>query len=143
MGVENFAGSSGTAGQRGAKRNRVLLSAKLKTAEGEVAARLRDLSQKGALVECAGYLNVGDEVIFTRGSTKVAARVAWTGGGRLGLEFHRPIDASELLVQLSRPSGDKDQQRFRRPALNESLSAQERKLAKLWGATVGINISGD
>lgn len=143
MGAENFPGTSGAvgAGKRSAKRNRVLLAAKLKTANGEVEARLRDLSQKGALVECADCLSVGDEVVFTRGTTIVPARVAWTGGGRVGLEFHRMIHENELLVQLGRPSNGQNQQRFRRPALNESLNPHERKLAQLWGQSVGIDVS--
>ena len=40
-------------GKRKAKRARVLLSVKLETAFGQVDARLRDLSRKGALVECS------------------------------------------------------------------------------------------
>lgn len=141
MGVENF--SSVAAGKRTTKRNRVLLAAKLRTAYGEVDARLRDLSRKGALVECGETMAVGDEVVFTRGSTTVPARVAWIGGNRIGLEFLRMIDESELLVQLARPATTNAQQRFRRPGLNASLSDQERQLARVWGVAVGINVSGD
>lgn len=145
MGVENFPGMSGATqiSQRSAKRNRVLLSAKLRTSLGEVEARLRDLSQKGALVECDERLEVGDEVVFTRGATIVPARVAWTGGKRVGLEFLRMIDESEVLVQLGRGPATTSQQRFRRPGLHGSLTDQERKLARMWGASVGINFSGD
>lgn len=145
MGVENFPGMSGTAntGQRSAKRNRVLLAARLRTSLGEVDARLRDLSQKGALVECDERLSVGEEVVFTRGATIVPARVAWTGGNRVGLEFLRMIDESEVLVQLGRGPATSNQQRFRRPGLNGSLTEHERKLAQLWGANVGINFSGE
>lgn len=145
MGVENFPGASGGAktGQRSAKRNRVLLAARLKTSLGEIDARLRDLSQKGALVECDERLSVGDEVVFTRGATIVPARVAWTGGNRIGLEFLRMIDESEVLVQLGRGPATSSQQRFRRPALHGGLSEHERKLARLWGANVGINFSGE
>jgi hypothetical protein len=145
MGVENFPGMSDAAqvGQRSAKRNRVLLAARLKTSLGEVDARLRDLSQKGALVECDERLSVGDEVVFIRSSTIVPARVAWTGGNRVGLEFLRMIDESEVLVQLSKTNNNAPQQRFRRPALHGNLTEQERKLARLWGVSVGINYSGD
>ena len=80
MGVENYPGMT-TGGQRSTKRNRVLLAAKLRTSAGEIDARLRDLSRKGALVECSDVLAVGDEVVFNRGATTVPARVAWTGGG--------------------------------------------------------------
>jgi hypothetical protein len=142
MSVENFGGM--TTGKRSAKRNRVLLAARLRTSLGEVDARLRDLSQKGALVECNEVFSVGDEVVFIRGSTIVPARVAWTGGGnRIGLEFLRTIAESEVLVQLGRSNNNQTQQRFRRPALHEGLSDHERKLAKVWGVAVGINISGD
>jgi hypothetical protein len=145
MGVENFSGASGVTktGQRSAKRNRVLLAARLKTSAGEFDARLRDLSQKGALIEFEQRLAVGDEVVFKRGATIVPARVAWSGAGRLGLEFNREIDESEVLVQLGRGPANASQQRFRRPGLHGSLSDQERKLAQLWGVSVGINYSGD
>jgi hypothetical protein len=142
MGAENFPGETSDR-QRSAKRNRVLLAAKLSTKYGELDARLRDLSRKGALVECAGPLTVGDEVVFIRTTTVVPARVAWVGGNRVGLEFLRMIDESEVLVQLGRPSASNTQQRFRRPALHADLSEQERKLARVWGVAVGINVSGD
>src|SRR3546814_15922241 len=94
MGVETFGEVSRTS-QRRAKRSRVLLSARLRTDAGEFDARLRDLSRKGALVECQGDLSVGDEIIFTRGQTVVPARAAWIGGNRLGIEFLQLIDRSE------------------------------------------------
>ena len=143
MGAENFSGVP--AGQRSAKRNRVLLAARLRTsAFGEVDARLRDLSRKGALVECMTMPPVGTEVIFSRGSISVPARVAWVGANRVGLEFAYMIDENEVLVQLKRTSGDGNQPRFRRPRLfGEDLTVQERKLAQRWGATVGIAVPGE
>ena len=143
MGAENFSGAP--AGQRSTKRNRVLLAARLRTSGfSEVDARLRDLSRKGALVETNEMFNVGDELVFIRGGTVVPARVAWTGGGnRVGLEFLRQIDESEVLIQLGTSKTNQSQQRFRRPALHEGLSEHERKLARVWGVSVGINITGD
>jgi len=139
MGVENFVNSS-VSGKRSAKRARVLLAAKLDTPCGEIDARLRDLSRKGALVECSQTLAVGTEVTFKRGSTIVPARVAWAGSGRVGLEFLFMIDEQELLVQLKRASAVPTE-RFRRPGLNEDASDHDRKLAEAWGITVGLNIS--
>jgi hypothetical protein len=142
MGAENFSGMP--AGQRSAKRNRVLLAARLRTsAFGEVDARLRDLSRKGALVETTEVFAVGDELVFIRGGTIVPARVAWTGGSRVGLEFLRQIDENEVLIQLGTSKSNQTQQRFRRPALHEGLSDHERKLAKVWGVSVGINVTGN
>jgi hypothetical protein len=142
MGVDTLGGMTHT-GKRTAKRSRVLLAARLKTEAGEVDARLRDLSRKGALIECKHSLNVGEEVVFTRGSTVVPARVAWTGGGRLGLEFQRMIKESEVLVHIPKPQA-RPQERFRRPRiLGEDMTEQERHLAKVWAKTVGISISRD
>lgn len=140
MGVETFVSASDV-GKRSAKRARVLLAVKIRTEGGEVDARLRDLSQKGALIECAHPLAVDEEVVFSRGATVVPARVAWTGAGKVGLEFRRMIDESEVLVQLGRGASNQPQQRFRRPRLHgEDLSEHERKLARVWGVAVGITV---
>ena len=136
MGVENFVKASAT-GQRQAKRARVLLSGKLQTPFGEVDARLRDISSKGALVECAKVPPVGCEVVFSRGQTVVPARAAWTGAGRVGLEFHYPIDENEVLVQLKKAPAAPPP-RFRRPGLNEGINEDDLKRARAWGVTVGI-----
>ncbi|HEY0112225.1 MAG TPA: PilZ domain-containing protein [Allosphingosinicella sp.] len=132
------------AGKRKAKRARVLLAARLQTPAGEIEARLRDLSRKGALVECQAVPPVGSEVVFTRGSTSIPARVAWAGSDRVGLEFAYMIDEHEVLVQLKRTTGDQNQPRFRRPRLfGEAMSDQEKKLARLWGVSVGIALPGE
>ena len=142
MGVETF-GDAGVTGKRQAKRARVLLAARLETSAGQVEARLRDLSRKGALVECSIAPPVGSEVVFTRGSTCVPARVAWTAGNRVGLEFAYMIDENEVLVQLGRTSSDQHQPRFRRPGLFGDMSEQEKKLAQRWGVSVGIAVPGE
>jgi hypothetical protein len=140
MGVESFMDVS-VAGKRSAKRNRVLLAAKLQVRGAEIDVRLRDLSQKGALVECHQTVPAaGSEVVFHRGSITVPARVAWAGANRVGLEFAYMIDESEVLVQLRRTTTDQNQPRFRRPRLGEDLSEQEKKLARLWGVSVGISV---
>jgi hypothetical protein len=142
MGVDNFV-AGGVGGKRAARRARVLLAAKLQTTLGEVDCRLRDLSRKGALVECTQLPPVGSEVTFVRGSTIVPARVAWTGAGRVGLEFLFMIDEQEVLVQLKRKSGIQSFERFRRPGLNEDMSEEARKLAREWGVTVGLTVPSD
>ncbi|HEY0027356.1 MAG TPA: PilZ domain-containing protein [Allosphingosinicella sp.] len=133
------------AGKRSAKRARVLLAAKLRTGSGgEIDVRLRDLSQKGALVEGKSLPPPGSEVVFHRGSITVPGRVAWTGEGKAGLEFAYGIDETEVLVQLKRTTVDSAQPRFRRPRLyGEDMSAQEKKLAQLWGVSVGIAVPGE
>ena len=143
MGAENFV-TTGVGGKRGARRARVLLAARLQTPFGEFDCKLRDLSRKGALVECTKQPPVGCEVTFVRGSTVVPARVAWTGAGRVGLEFKFMIDEQEVLVQLKRKTVDTgNYERFRRPGLNEDLSEDARKLAQKWGVTVGLTVPSD
>lgn len=138
MGVENFQNTS-AGSKRAAKRARVLLAAKLKTPLGEIDARLRDLSRKGALVECAQTPVVGSEVVFIRGSTVVPARVAWAGAGRVGLEFHYMIDEQEVLVHITKRAPPRPEP-FRRPGLKEVMNEDERKVARAWGVAVGLNL---
>lgn len=139
MGVENFVNGASSVGNRSSKRARVLLAAKLETPFGEVDARLRDLSRKGALVECLQVPPAGTEVTFVRGKTRIPARVAWAASNRIGLEFHCMIDEQELLVQLGKPVPPKPQS-FSRPALSARMSASDRKLAQAWSIAVGLTL---
>lgn len=139
MGVDNFLQAPVT-GNRQNKRARVLLAAKLETPVGEFDARLRDLSSKGALLECTAAPPVDAEVVFRRGPVAVPARVAWAAGGRVGLEFQYMIDENAVLVQMKRSSNTSGQQRFRRPGIREGASEKERALARAWGVQVGINL---
>ena len=138
MGVENFAKMSAE-GKRSAKRARVLLAAKLETSSGEVGARLRDLSRKGALVECETVPEVGSEVVFVRAQSRVPARVAWAASGRIGLEFLTMIDEHDLLVQLGKPSAPKAAA-YSRPGLSAGMTAAERRLVRAWSVSVGLNL---
>jgi hypothetical protein len=139
MGVEFV--DAPAAGKRMAKRARVLLAARLRTPAGEIDCRLRDLSRKGALVECSTVPAAGSEVVFQRGATSVPARVAWAASDRVGLEFAYMIDENEVLVQLKRTSGDQNQPRFRRPRLfGEDMSDHEKNMARLWAQSVGIDV---
>ena len=136
MGVENFGGTT-VGGKRSGKRARVLLSARIETDSGEIEARLRDLSQKGALLECVRVPAVGSEVTFARGATRVPARVAWASSNRIGLEFHHQIDEHEVFVQLGKKPEPKPADFLR----NVKLSPDDRRIAQAWGVTVGLTIA--
>jgi hypothetical protein len=88
-----------------ARRERRFVVDLAATLRGESAAdvpiRLRDLSRGGALGECPFPPPPHSIVTLVRGALAIEARVAWAGRGRFGLEFARPIRATELLVQLS------------------------------------------
>ena len=143
MGVASFGGAI-RAGQRRVKRARVLLSARIRTAEGDYDARLRDLSSKGALIECGVPAKAGDTVVFLRGAIGVPSRVAWATGNRLGLEFDQPIDENEVLVQIGRRPSERTEGRLRRPSIRrEDFTEKERQLMRVWGVNVGIAIPND
>lgn len=137
MGAQSI-GDTAKGHNRSVKRSRVLLAAKVRTAGAEIAARLRDLSQKGALVELDATLLPGSEVMFERGKTMVPARVAWSAGRRAGLEFVQMIDEGEVLVHINPPAPQKEE-KFRRPRiLGEDMTREERQIARLWARSVGI-----
>ena len=87
---------------RRAKRDRVLLAARILTRAGETNAQLSDISSGGCCVYCAAPLAVGDLVTLARGHIVLRARVAWIRAGRTGLQFSRPVDVAAL--QAGRPS---------------------------------------
>ncbi len=120
----------------------MLLAAKLQTSFGEVDARLRDLSRKGALVECLQVPPVGSEVVFVRGATVVPARVAWAAGDRVGLEFDHMIDEQEVLVHIGKPAGRRPPAERYPPARASAPACRrdDRKIAKAWSVAVGLNL---
>jgi len=139
MGVEPF--EHKVTGQRSARRARVLLAARLHTPAGTVEARLRDLSRKGALVECGALPAVGTAVTFERGETRVPATVAWLADGRIGLEFEHAIHESELLIHIGKPSPPAAApQSFSRPGIIRGMSPKDRRIAKAWSVTVGLSL---
>jgi hypothetical protein len=127
--------------KRSNKRSLVLLAAKVKMTGGETEVRLRNLSQKGALLEADRPPAVGTEMVFERGDTKVKARVAWVADHRFGIEFLVPIEESEVLVHVGRgktSSTHEPPATFRRTGFREqSLSMGERKLAADWVRSQG------
>jgi hypothetical protein len=136
---------------RSAKRARVLLAAKLETARGPVDARLRDLSCKGALLECRRPPAVGEEVVFSRGETVIPSRIAWTSSDRVGLEFKQPIEESEVLVHINRaPQAPQNHVQamerqmanadHRRPNFSDRMTDYDRKLARVIGASLGVRL---
>jgi hypothetical protein len=77
------------------------LAAIVRGADSDLPVRLKDLSRGGALGTCPRPPAAASEVVLVRGALTIEARVAWAGRNRFGLQFARPIRATELLVQLS------------------------------------------
>jgi hypothetical protein len=123
------------------KRSLVLLAAKVRTKGGEIEVRLRNLSQKGALLETDFPPKVGTELVFERGETNVKARVAWVSDHRFGIEFDTPIEESEVLVHVGRAKPMPTREpapNFRRTGFRAgSLSPGEAKIAAAWVSAQG------
>jgi hypothetical protein len=85
--------------RRASKRARVLLSATVATADGELAGRLRDISRTGAVIEAAFAPPIGTVVLFRSGSIDVEAEILWSRDGRFGIRFAEPLSETDLPVQ--------------------------------------------
>ena len=132
--------------KRRTRRSRVLLSAKVTTARGELDVRLRNLSQYGALLLCDTPPPLRSEVTFERGEIRASAHVIWTDGARFGIEFHEPIDEHELLVHLAPAEHYEPPPQFKPPSANErsgfhshSMTPAERRIAEGWFNPDGRN----
>ncbi len=137
MGAEPFIPSADV-GKRVAPRARVLLAAKLQSSLGELDCRLRDLSRMGALLECANLPPVGSDVVFVRGKVAIAARVAWAGENRLGIEFEHPIDEQKVLVQLKGPPSHDIPSFYQR--IGKPMTVEERKRVRAWSAAMELKL---
>lgn len=138
MGVEPF--ETVEAGQRAAKRARVLLAAKLHTPADVYDARLRDLSRTGALIESPAIVRAGMAVIFERGGSRVPATVAWAAGRRIGLAFDHPIDENELLIHVGKAKPAAALASHGRSGIMIGMSAKDRRIAQAWSVAVGLNL---
>lgn len=79
-------------GGRRIDRKHVLMTATIISADGQSMAKILDLSASGARIACNRPLSPDSDLIFKRGQTFAAARVAWTDQTVAGLEFYRHID---------------------------------------------------
>ena len=83
--------------KREPKRSRVFLSAQVDAGSGPVAARIRDISTTGALLESNFAPRGGDTLDLTCGSTALQGRVAWADRGWFGIEFFSPLAIGDLV----------------------------------------------
>jgi hypothetical protein len=60
-------------------------------------ARLRNISETGALFECQSALPVGAEPLLDLGEAgQIFGTVTWAVGDQVGLKFHEPFDMAQL-----------------------------------------------
>ncbi len=88
---------------RGMARESIFLSANLKF-EGvptETAARVRNISAGGMMVDCSVAFAIGHQVVATiKNIGKVEGHVAWSVAPRMGIAFEKEIDPKKVRVQV-------------------------------------------
>jgi len=83
--------------QRTAVRHPLIWSGILHHDHESQPARLRNVSENGALVECTSAFPVGAHVQLDLGAAgRVSATVCWSLGAQTGLAFDRPFDLRDL-----------------------------------------------
>ena len=95
--------AGGTVEDRASPRTNLLLAATAEVNGREVAVRIRNLSETGALLEGGGLPDAGMKLVLKRGELAVSATVAWASGGKRGIRFDGPTPVSEWTGGKPRP----------------------------------------
>ena len=85
----------GSVEDRAAPRTNLLLAATAEVGGRDLAVRIRNLSETGAMLEGAGLPEAGIPLVVKRGDLQVAATVAWASGARRGVRFAGPTPVNE------------------------------------------------
>lgn len=85
-------------------RSPVFLTASLEAEDTLVDVRLRNFSERGALVDSDFLPEVGSRIIFRRQATVVAGVIAWVNGRLAGIQFDQLLKPNELLRHIPSPA---------------------------------------
>ena len=109
--------------ERSARRSEIrlpvrLLGSLVATAGMPACVQVEDLSRGGARCQLAAPPPVGSQVELRVEGLAVQAVVCWSAGLRCGLQFLRPIRATDILIQVSRsrPGAETGPERIRFPS---------------------------
>ena len=128
---------------RRSRRSPVLLAATVEVAGQTVAVKLRNLSERGALVESDRLPLEGSTTLFERNELRLKSRVVWVQGRYAGLGFDVPLKPEQVLRNVPAPR-PKTQMEFRRPGLAcRPLSNYERRMLERWMTSSPVNSPGD
>ena len=95
-----------------------------------ITVRLRNISNGGALVECASPLRSGAELLLDLGPAgTVFASVHWSRADAAGLKFHTPFDVKRLAAARPKVATE----RWVAPAYLSAHSSDNSPWAKQWG----------
>ena len=124
---------AGTPQHRRASRSPVLLTARVEVGGCPVEVKLRNLSEKGALIEGATLPQEGSDSYFERNQLRLPCKVVWVEGRFAGVAFNRPLKPEEVLRQIPAPKQRIAPPDGRRPGLaSRPLTPSERKMIENW-----------
>jgi hypothetical protein len=128
---------------RRSRRSPVLLAAIIHVAGEAVTVKLRNLSERGALIEGDRLPLEGSTTFFERNDLRLKSRIVWVEGKYAGVAFDEPLDPEQVLRNVPMPKA-KPKLDFKRPGLAcRPLSAYERKMLERWMAAPSMNSPGD
>lgn len=126
---------------RRSNRSPVLLSATIELDGKAVPVRLRNLSEKGALIQGDDLPAEASQIVFERKELRLKGRIVWTECGFAGVAFERPLRREEVLRHVPAPR-QTFESKHRRPGLAcEPLTEKDRRMIQLWAT--GSNPLGD
>lgn len=110
--------------RRETPRHPLIWSGQIHYNHDSARVRLRNISESGALAECASSFPSGAEVLLDLGEAgQLFASISWAHGDQIGLKFDRPFD----IARLSRSEPEVADHRWSRPdylrSSKESMSA--------------------
>jgi hypothetical protein len=115
--------------RRRSPRSKVFLAAILEWPDKVLPVTLRNLSAHGALIESAGVIVSGSDVLFRRNDLCVRGHVAWAQGRFAGVAFSKPLKPDVVLQNIARPiPRTVSESEYRRPATRKiGMSAEEHR----------------
>lgn len=83
--------------RRRARRIRIDLSVHIYADRFHQAGKLQEISRTGAKLEMVGAVLVNQIVVLSRAGLELSARVVWTNGRTMGVEFRYPLPEKSFL----------------------------------------------
>lgn len=128
---------------RRSRRSPVLLAATVEVAGQEVAVKLRNLSEEGALIEGDRLPLEGSTTHFRRNELRLRSRVVWVQGRYAGVAFDCPLKPEQVLRNVPAPK-PRAQVDFKRPGLAcRPLSEYEKRMLERWMTASPVGSPGD
>ena len=127
----------GNTDERRSERVNVLLTAAIEAGSTRIPVRVGNLSAHGAMVIGDGLPPSETHVIFRCNGQAIQSWVAWTRGGRAGIQFGNPINPETVTHRAHVPPAaitkDTRELDFRRPGFRgNQMTEEERKIVEEW-----------